>query len=148
MNLHITPSFNIDRLCKTASVLLFLVYNCTTFVNIPALTLRTHVTPLVLPRYRTRTNSGKPRLHWKTCSRRKTRSAHTSISPTDLTYYTSGFSCCWHCFWPWCSWLSSRNIPVLLEIHNVTVGHTLWYTYCMLLYFGVRMHVFSMLLMF
>jgi len=25
MNLHITPSFNIDRLCKTASVLLFLV---------------------------------------------------------------------------------------------------------------------------
>jgi len=26
MNLHITPSFNIDRLCKTASVLLFLVY--------------------------------------------------------------------------------------------------------------------------
>jgi len=24
MNLHITPSFNIDRLCKTASVLLFL----------------------------------------------------------------------------------------------------------------------------
>jgi len=26
MNLHFTPSFNIDRLCKTASVLLFLVY--------------------------------------------------------------------------------------------------------------------------
>ena len=26
MYLHITPSFNIDRLCKTASVLLFLVY--------------------------------------------------------------------------------------------------------------------------
>jgi len=26
MNLHITPSFNIDRLCKTASVLLFLVH--------------------------------------------------------------------------------------------------------------------------
>ena len=26
MNLHITPSFNIDRLCKTSSVLLFLVY--------------------------------------------------------------------------------------------------------------------------
>jgi len=25
MNLHITPSFNIDRLCKTAYVLLFLV---------------------------------------------------------------------------------------------------------------------------
>jgi len=25
MNLHFTPSFNIDRLCKTASVLLFLV---------------------------------------------------------------------------------------------------------------------------
>jgi len=25
MNLHITPSFKIDRLCKTASVLLFLV---------------------------------------------------------------------------------------------------------------------------
>jgi len=25
MNLHITPSFIIDRLCKTASVLLFLV---------------------------------------------------------------------------------------------------------------------------
>jgi len=25
MNLHITPSFNIDRLCKTATVLLFLV---------------------------------------------------------------------------------------------------------------------------
>ena len=25
MNLHITPSFNIDRLSKTASVLLFLV---------------------------------------------------------------------------------------------------------------------------
>ena len=25
MNLHITQSFNIDRLCKTASVLLFLV---------------------------------------------------------------------------------------------------------------------------
>jgi len=25
MNLHITPNFNIDRLCKTASVLLFLV---------------------------------------------------------------------------------------------------------------------------
>jgi len=25
MKLHITPSFNIDRLCKTASVLLFLV---------------------------------------------------------------------------------------------------------------------------
>jgi len=25
MNLHITPSFNIDRLCKTASVLPFLV---------------------------------------------------------------------------------------------------------------------------
>jgi len=31
MNLHITPSFIIDRLCKTASVLLFLVmgdFNC------------------------------------------------------------------------------------------------------------------------
>ena len=27
MKLHITPSFNIDRLCKTASVLLFLVIN-------------------------------------------------------------------------------------------------------------------------
>ena len=27
MYLHITPSFNIDRLCKTASVLLFLVIN-------------------------------------------------------------------------------------------------------------------------
>jgi len=26
MNLHITPSFNIDRLCKTASVLLFSCY--------------------------------------------------------------------------------------------------------------------------
>ena len=26
MKLHITPSFNIDRLCKTASVLLFLVH--------------------------------------------------------------------------------------------------------------------------
>jgi len=27
MNLHITPSFNLDRPCKTASVLLFLVQN-------------------------------------------------------------------------------------------------------------------------
>jgi len=27
MNLHITPSFIIDRLCKTASVLLFLVHD-------------------------------------------------------------------------------------------------------------------------
>ena len=33
MNLHITPSFNIDRLCKTASVLLFLV-NIATWVLI------------------------------------------------------------------------------------------------------------------
>jgi len=29
MNLHITPSFIIDRLCKTASVLLFRVQNVT-----------------------------------------------------------------------------------------------------------------------
>jgi len=32
MNLHITPSFNIDRLCKTASVLLFLVLNVCCFI--------------------------------------------------------------------------------------------------------------------
>jgi len=35
MNLHITPSFIIDRLCKTASVLLFLV------------TLDIHVYPVI-----------------------------------------------------------------------------------------------------
>jgi len=32
MNLHITPSFNIDRLCKTAPVLLFLVTDESRFV--------------------------------------------------------------------------------------------------------------------
>jgi len=34
MNLHITPSFNIDRLCKTASVLLFLVQNASNYDKI------------------------------------------------------------------------------------------------------------------
>ena len=35
MKLHITPSFNIDRLCKTASVLLFLVIIIFLSFNIP-----------------------------------------------------------------------------------------------------------------
>jgi len=42
--LHITPSFNIDRLCKTASVLLFLVPYLNK-VTVPAITqVRTRVT--------------------------------------------------------------------------------------------------------
>jgi len=46
MNLHITPSFNIDRLCKTATVLLFLVkYGCAVLNdNISLISLFVHFT--------------------------------------------------------------------------------------------------------